>query len=152
METLTLSIGVGILFGFFLWEKTGLQPGGWVVPGYVALFWRKPWIIAALVLSSILTLLIYRVSESRFLSFGQRRTAFVFILSILISLTINRLAEIFLGNMSDFEYKTIGHIVPGLVALSAERQGIAKTFSAILVCSILVRFFLIFALGEVLVL
>ncbi|EKP23368.1 hypothetical protein LEP1GSC173_2429 [Leptospira interrogans str. HAI1594] len=40
MEILTLSIGVGVLFGFFLWEKTGLQPGGWVVPGYIAFFYR----------------------------------------------------------------------------------------------------------------
>lgn len=38
LEILTLSIGVGVLFGFFLWEKTGLQPGGWVVPGYIAFF------------------------------------------------------------------------------------------------------------------
>ncbi|EMY24403.1 hypothetical protein LEP1GSC115_3819 [Leptospira interrogans serovar Australis str. 200703203] len=40
LEILTLSIGVGVLFGFFLWEKTGLQPGGWVVPGYIAFFYR----------------------------------------------------------------------------------------------------------------
>ncbi|WP_039941893.1 poly-gamma-glutamate biosynthesis protein PgsC [Leptospira alexanderi] len=152
MEFLTLSIGVGILFGFFLWEKTGIQPGGWVVPGYAALFLLKPLFIAALVSSSILTLLIYRVSEFWFLSFGQRKTVFILILSILISLIIDRLAEIFFGSMSDFEYKTIGHIVPGLVALSAEKQGISKTFSALLVCSVLVRLFLIFVLGEALIL
>ncbi|ASP43028.1 hypothetical protein AMR47_10210 [Leptospira interrogans] len=38
-------------------KKTGLQPGGWVVPGYIAFFLSDPWLLVVLVLSSVLTLL-----------------------------------------------------------------------------------------------
>ncbi len=152
LEILTLSIGVGILFGFFLWEKTGLQPGGWVVPGYVALFLSDPWLIIVLVLSSVLTFYIYRISEFWFLSFGQRKTVFILVLSILISVCVRSITELFLESKSDFESKTIGYIVPGLIALSAEKQGVPRTLSAILICSVLVRLFLIFLFGEVSVL
>ncbi len=152
LEILTLSIGVGILFGFFLWEKTGLQPGGWVVPGYVALFLSDPWLIIVLVLSSVLTFYIYRISEFWFLSFGQRKTVFILVLSILISVCVRFIIELFLESKSDFESKTIGYIVPGLIALSAEKQGVPRTLSAILICSVLVRLFLIFLFGEVSVL
>lgn len=152
LETLTLAIGVGILFGFFLWEKTGLQPGGWVVPGYVALFLSEPWLIVILILSSVLTLCIYRISEFWFLSFGQRKTVFILVLSILISGCVHFIAEFFLESKNNFESKTIGYIVPGLISLSAERQGVPKTLSAILICSVLVRLFLIFLFGEISVL
>lgn len=152
LEILTLSIGVGILFGFFLWEKTGLQPGGWVVPGYVALFLSDPWLIIVLVLSSVLTFYIYRISEFWFLSFGQRKTVFILVLSILISVCVRFIIELFLESKSDFESKTIGYSVPGLIALSAEKQGVPRTLSAILICSVLVRLFLIFLFGEVSVL
>lgn len=150
MEIITLSIGVGILFGFLLWEKTGLYPGGWVVPGYVALFIFQPWVLGILVLSSILTIGIYKISEFYFLSFGQRKTVLILLLSILVSMILDYFAVSHFGYIQDFESKTISHIVPGLIALSAEKQGIPKTLSSIWICSILVRLFLIFVFGDVL--
>lgn len=150
MEIVTLSIGAGILFGFILWERTGLYPGGWVVPGYVALYLFQPWVMGTLILSSACTLIVYKISESRFLTFGQRKTVLILLLSILISMIVDFFTVKFGNSMKDFESRTIGHIVPGLVALTSEKQGISKTFSSILIGSVLVRLFLIFVLGDVL--
>lgn len=151
MEIVTLSIGLGILFGFLLWEKTGLYPGGWVVPGYVSLFLFQPWIVGILVLSSILTLILYKISEFHFLSFGQRKTVFILLLSILVSTVADYFVFLYFGSISEFKSGTItiGHIIPGLIVLSAEKQGIPRTFSSILICSVLVRLFLILVLGEI---
>ncbi|TGK25743.1 poly-gamma-glutamate biosynthesis protein PgsC [Leptospira yasudae] len=148
MELVTVSIGIGILFGFLLWERTGLHPGGWVVPGYIALYLNRPWVLIPLFLSSILTLVVYRLSESFFLSFGQRKTVFILLLSILFSLFSDFLVTFYLSNTMEFESRTIGHIVPGLIMLSAERQGVFRTASAILTASVLVRLFLILVFGE----
>ncbi|TGM07243.1 poly-gamma-glutamate biosynthesis protein PgsC [Leptospira barantonii] len=150
MEIVTLSIGVGILFGFLLWERTGLYSGGWVVPGYVALFLFQPWVLGSLVLSSILTFSIYKISESHFLSFGQRKTVLILLLSVFVSMLVDFFTVSHFGSMRDIESKTISHIVPGLIALTFEKQGIPKTFSSILICSVLVRLFLILVLGDVL--
>ncbi|AOP34394.1 poly-gamma-glutamate biosynthesis protein PgsC [Leptospira tipperaryensis] len=148
MEVLTLSIGIGILLGFFLWEKTGLHPGGWVVPGYVALSLLQPGTLFFLFASSLLTFGIYKIVEGSFLSFGQRKIVFLLLLSILISLSLQEIERFYFGSIRNYEYRWIGHIVPGLIAISADKQGIFRTISATFLCSSLVRLFLILLLGE----
>ncbi|RHX89756.1 poly-gamma-glutamate biosynthesis protein PgsC [Leptospira stimsonii] len=148
MEVLTLSIGLGIFLGFFLWERTGLYPGGWVVPGYLALSLLQPWTIFFLLLSSLLTLGIYKIVETSFLSFGQRKVVFFLLLSILISLGLQEIEVWFFGYIQNLESRWIGHIVPGLIAISAEKQGLFHTISATFVCGSLVRLLLLCLLGE----
>ncbi|MBM9578413.1 poly-gamma-glutamate biosynthesis protein PgsC [Leptospira sp. 201903070] len=148
MEILTLSIGIGIFLGFFLWEKTGLYPGGWVVPGYIALSLLQPWTLFFLFASSLLTFGIYRIVEGSFLSFGQRKIVLLLLLSILISLCLQEMEQLYFGSIRDLEFRWIGHIVPGLLAISAEKQGLLRTISATILCSSLVRLLLILLLGE----
>ncbi|APH41321.1 Poly-gamma-glutamate biosynthesis protein PgsC [Leptospira interrogans serovar Copenhageni/Icterohaemorrhagiae] len=148
LEILTLSIGVGVFF-FFFWGKKNWTSTWRLGSSGLHFFFSDPWLLVVLVLSSVLTLYIYRISEFWFLSFGQRKIVFILVLSILISECVHFITELFLESKSDFESKTIGYIVPGLIALSAERQGVPKTLSAIFICSVLVRLFLIFLFGEV---
>ncbi|MBM9501681.1 poly-gamma-glutamate biosynthesis protein PgsC [Leptospira sp. 201903071] len=148
MEILILSIGIGIFLGFFLWEKTGLYPGGWVVPGYLALSLLQPWNLFFILLSCLLTLGVYKVVETSFLSFGQRKVVFFLLLSILISLSLQEMEKLFFQSIMNFEYRWIGHIIPGLLAISAEKQGFFRTISATVICSSLVRLLLILLLGD----
>ncbi|PJZ54832.1 poly-gamma-glutamate biosynthesis protein PgsC [Leptospira adleri] len=148
MEILTLSIGIGIFLGFFLWEKTGLSPGGWVVPGYVAFCFLQPWTLLLLFTNSLLTLAVYRILETSFLSFGQRKTAFFLLVSILISLISQEIGKAHFESIINLEYRWIGHILPGLIAISAEKQGFFRTISATVLCSSLVRLLLLGLLGE----
>ncbi|XDD48945.1 poly-gamma-glutamate biosynthesis protein PgsC [Leptospira sp. WS92.C1] len=150
MEVLTLSIGLGILLGFFFWEKTGIHPGGWVVPGYMALTLLQPWTLVEIVLSSLLTFVFYRLSESQFLSFGRRKIVLILVGSILISSLVHWIGILYWRYISNSEFRILGHIVPGLITLSMEKQGVLRTISGITICSCILRLVLIFLLGETL--
>ncbi|TGK37522.1 poly-gamma-glutamate biosynthesis protein PgsC [Leptospira gomenensis] len=146
MEILTLSIGLGILIGFVFEEKTGIHAGGWIVPGYFALELSDPWFLLIVTLSSFSTYGIYKIAEPHFLSFGNRKIAFVLIVSILISYL---LSEVLNQHNAGKRVGTsgFGHLVPGLIALSMEKQGILRTVSGVTVCVCILRMVLILLLG-----
>ena len=67
------SIAIGLLAGFFLYEWIGLSPGGFVVPGYVALCLDRPWALGATLGASFLTLFIVRALSRWVILYGRRR-------------------------------------------------------------------------------
>jgi hypothetical protein len=55
------------------------------------------------------------------------------------------------NNLEDFtqmEFAVIGYIIPGLIAIWMDRQGVVETLSSLLTASIVVRLILILALGK----
>jgi poly-gamma-glutamate biosynthesis protein PgsC/CapC len=81
---------------------------------------------------------VVRVLATVTILYGRRRTA----LMILIAFLIGSLVRAGLGvgtPIGPFEIDVIGYIVPGLIAIWIDRQGLVVTVSSALTASILTR-------------
>lgn len=131
------AIAIGLVAGFFLYEWIGLSPGGFVVPGYVALFLDRPMVLAATAAASLLAWAVVRVLSRWLVLYGRRR----FMLMVLAGFACQWLLEWAGGHLPAALPRTevIGFIIPGLIANEVDRQGIGPTFSALAVLAVLVR-------------
>lgn len=130
------SIALGLVYGFALFEWTGIVAGGLVAPGYMALYFNDPVSIAVCLATALLTLGIVRILSSYCILYGRRR----FIVSVLIAFFLQWTV---VGGLMDAEFARgtldlIGFIIPGLLANEMQRQGIGVTLAALLVLSGLV--------------
>jgi gamma-polyglutamate biosynthesis protein CapC len=135
------SIAIGLVFGFIFYEWTGFSAGGFVVPGYVALYWDRPWMIAStLIISLVVYGSVQRLSQVTLL-YGRRR----FILVILVGFLLQWLFRMLIvrTHLVPIEIDPIGYIIPGLIANEMERQRIVPTVLSLVVVSVLVRLALI---------
>jgi poly-gamma-glutamate biosynthesis protein PgsC/CapC len=131
------AIAIGLLAGFFLYEWIGFSPGGFVVPGYVALYLDRPWVIVATLVTSLLAWGVVRGLSRWLVLFGRRR----FMLMVLAGFACQWLVEWGLGHLpaSIPRADVIGFIIPGLIANEMDRQGVIPTLSALAVLSVFVR-------------
>jgi len=138
---LTESIAVGLLLGFLFYEWVGLTAGGLVVPGYIALYWDRPLMIASTLAVSLITLVAVRLLARLTVLYGKRR----FILTIIVGFLFRWLFELFVTRtgLLSVEIDTIGYIIPGLIANEMERQRVFPTVFSLLLISVLVRLVLI---------
>lgn len=121
-----------LLSSIFL-EVLGLYPGGIIVPAYIALNISETSRLLSTFIIAIVVILIFRTASKRVLLFGRRRFAFMILCGSLLGMVVNMYMPSFayLG----FDLRTVGIIIPGLIAHQAERQGIVKTFSVMLIAS-----------------
>lgn len=142
---LTESIAIGLVFGFFFYERFGLSAGGFVVPGYIALQLSHPWILAGTLAVSLLTFLLVKIASRFAIVYGRRR----FILMVLTGFALQWGFRLLIQPAAIADESDIfGFIIPGLIANEMERQSVLPTLTALLVISVLVRLSLI-ALGLV---
>jgi len=138
---LTESIAVGLVLGFIFYEWTGLSAGGLVVPGYIALYWDRPLMIAVTLALSLITLVLVRLLARVTILYGRRR----FILMMIAGFLFRWLFEAFVTRtgLVGVEIDTIGYIIPGLIANEMERQRVLPTIFSLVIISVLVRLILI---------
>ncbi|MGJ8697272.1 MAG: poly-gamma-glutamate biosynthesis protein PgsC [Verrucomicrobiaceae bacterium] len=153
-EILTVAIGVGLAVSLLFSELFGLAAGGLVVPGYVALFIDRPIVIITTLLIAVATWLIVKLLGSMMILFGKRRTVLVILVAYLLRLVFDyTLAETFatyaLGD--DAGLIVIGYIIPGLIALWFDRQGVGQTLATLAAASVAVRMILIILFGGAIV-
>ncbi len=138
---LTEAIAIGLVLGFFCYEWIGLSPGGFVVPGYIALYWDRPLMVAAtLALALIVHLAVEGIARFAIV-YGRRR----FMLALLIGFTgqwILEAAALRTG-VIPMEMDAIGYIIPGLIANEMARQRVVPTVCTLLALSVAVRLILI---------
>lgn len=151
VEPLTLSVGIGLAVGLLFVEFFGLSAGGMVVPGYIALNLTDPMTVALTLLASLLTFAIIRGLSTVLIIFGRRRIA----LTVLIAFLIGALLHAIFSSYSVTDalggvYHVIGFIIPGLIAISIDRQGMVETFSTLLTAAVVVRLLLIIIMGPTL--
>lgn len=174
LNILAVAIGVGLFFTLLLTQTLGLAAGGLVVPGYVALQLTDPLSLVITLLAALLTFLIVKVVSSFAIIYGRRQT----IIMILTGYLIAGLFDLFIGNlvtwadlqmvaggdgeqarvgmlqssflMSVMESNIIGYIIPGLIAIWFERQGVLQTLCGMAVTAVLVRLALIVIMPEAL--
>lgn len=143
---LTEAIAIGLVLGFFCYERIGLSAGGFVVPGYLALYWDRPWMVAA---TLALAFMVHRTVEGIgriAIVYGRRR----FMLCLLAGFAGQWLLEVVIlhTGMLPMEMDAIGYIIPGLIANEMSRQRVVPTVCMLVALSVAVRLMLIL-LGQI---
>ncbi|MCK4240981.1 MAG: poly-gamma-glutamate biosynthesis protein PgsC [Candidatus Atribacteria bacterium] len=135
------AIGIGIVVSFAFYEIVGLSPGGIVVPGYIALFLDQPVRILVTLLVALLTYFAVNMLSNYIILYGRRR----FLAMILVGFLLKWLIEEVIITMpiSGIELRSIGHIIPGLIANEIRRQGVFPTFYSLAIVAIIVRLILL---------
>lgn len=137
-ELLPVSIGIGIVTGLLFSEAFGIATGGIVVPGYLALFIDQPMTIAVTVGAGFLTFAVVRGLSVYLIIFGRRRTAVMILFGYLTGMLVTQ----YTGHQN-VGFEVIGYIIPGLIALWMDRQGIIQTISSLTIVTVMVRLVLI---------
>ena len=143
-ELTTISIGLGLVFSLGFSEFFSLAAGGLVVPGYLALFMTEP--VALFMTMAVAVVTSFWVSwiSNTLLIFGKRRT----VITLLSAFTLNaalryglstpaQASQAALASVGDLD--PIGYLIPGLIALGIERQGLVRTFSVLGIVMALTR-------------
>ncbi len=141
-DLMSISIGIGLVLSLAFSEMLGLTAGGMVVPGYIALYLDRPLVIALTLIVSYLTYFIVHSLSAVMIIYGRRRT----VLMILVGFAIGTLLRTF-GTMAlpttTIDLSIVGYIIPGLIAIWIDRQGLVESFSSLIIASVIVRMILI---------
>ncbi|AGL01759.1 poly-gamma-glutamate biosynthesis protein PgsC [Desulfoscipio gibsoniae] len=118
---------LGVILSLLFTEITGILPAGLIVPGYLVLLIDLPQAIFLTFFISILTYLIVNFGVSKVtILYGKRK----FVAMIAVSVVL----QLILYTILPFDYRylsglaAVGIVVPGLLANTIQRQGIATTF------------------------
>jgi len=164
LNLLALSIGLGLVVSLLFSELFGLAAGGLVVPGYMALYLTRPIDVATTIAAALMTFFLVRIVSSFIIVYGRRRT----VLMILVGYATGVLFTAALAagfesavetaslhgvaanerTLGFLEAGVIGYIVPGLIAIWFDRQGVVPTLAALITSATVVRFILILVVPE----
>ncbi len=119
---------IGAIFSLLFAEITGVLPAGLVVPGYLALQMKQPQAIFLTFLISFLTYLIVYFGVSKLtILYGKRKFVAMVTVAIVLQFVIHTILPFSdFGNISGLA--AVGIVVPGLLANTIQRQGLATTF------------------------
>jgi poly-gamma-glutamate biosynthesis protein PgsC/CapC len=145
MELLTLSVGVGLAISLLFTEMFGIASGGMIVPGYIALSLTRPLDVALTVGAGIVTFAVIHTLSSFVILYGRRRTVLMILVGYLTGMAARWIAASAVP--VETELQVIGFIIPGLIAIWLDRQGVVETLSALVTASIVVRLILIIVVG-----
>jgi gamma-polyglutamate biosynthesis protein CapC len=136
---------VGVIVSILFTEFSFVSPGGVIVPGYIAIFWDDPLRIIATLATAVLTLALVRGMDRVVLLYGRRRFAAAIVLSFalrgLIDLALPTLPLSGLGMTVGASGGTtaIGWLVPAIITIEMDRQGMGVTLGSMAGVSALVR-------------
>jgi len=151
IDLLTLSVGIGLTVSLLFSELFGLAAGGMVVPGYIALHLTQPMDVLLTLTAGLATYAIVRALSSIIIVYGRRRT----VLMILVGYLTGIVGRTLMSGSTPVLWGTqpeligfIGFIIPGLIAIWIDRQGLIETFTSLLTASVVVRLILILVMGS----
>lgn len=150
-DLLPIAIGLGLVVSLLLSEVLGVASAGMVVPGYLALYLTMPGQLAVTLVAAGLTYGSIRLLGDFLIVYGRRRTAIAILLGYLLGSIVGRAGAFYFEPTVVGADAVIGYIIPGLIAIWMDRQGLVETLSALTVCSVLVRLLLLLFLGGELV-
>ena len=137
-ETDVLVIGIGLVMSLLYTELFGVTPGGIIVPGYLALAIPDPLTVALTFGVALLTWFVVRVLGTVAIVYGRRRN----VLAILIGFGLGSLARTLVGAgtpLGEYGIDVVGYVVPGLLAIWMDRQGVVVTVTSAVTASIATR-------------
>jgi gamma-polyglutamate biosynthesis protein CapC len=161
ISLLMAAIGLGLAVSLIFSELFALSTGGMVVAGYVALRLTMPVEVGLTLAASYLTLLVVRGLSTFMIIYGRRQVAAMVLVGYLVGAAVGGIATLWgpllprgFGFGQAFSatggpvYETIGFIIPGLIAIWFERQGVVATLCSLLAGAVLVRLMLIVVIGD----
>jgi gamma-polyglutamate biosynthesis protein CapC len=152
IDLLALSIGIGLIVALLFSEFFGLVAGGMLIPGYLALNLTQPVTVLLTFLIGLATFVIIRSVSGYLLVFGRRRTALTLLVAFLLGMLIRGLFTAYnAATLFGETYQVVGYIIPGLIALSIDRQGLIETVTMTLTCAVIVRLILVLLVGSALI-
>ena len=140
------AIGLGLVISLIFSETLGLAAGGMVVPGYVALMIHEQLRLVGTILASLFTLAALKLLSRYTLIYGRRRI----VVAVLIGFFFGALSReylVFRARDVSFDLRTIGFVIPGLIANWMERQGAIQTLCVMTTTAVLVRLLLMLLSG-----
>jgi poly-gamma-glutamate biosynthesis protein PgsC/CapC len=151
-ELLTVAIGIGLCISLLFSELFGLAAGGMVVPGYVAIFLDKPVDVLLTVIAAVTTYFIVHLLSTFVIVYGRRRTVLMILVGYLVRMLMDlipfaSLASVGLFGEGEPGFSVIGFIIPGLIAIWIDRQGLIETLAALIAASVAIRLVLIMIYG-----
>ncbi|TFH41723.1 MAG: poly-gamma-glutamate biosynthesis protein PgsC [Chrysiogenales bacterium] len=146
-DIITLAIGLGLCVSLLFSEFFGIAAGGMVVPGYIAFYLDKPLVVICTLLVSLVTYFIVNSLGAFVIIYGRRRTALTILVGFLLGWFVRSLGVIPVGG-EIIDLTVVGYIIPGLIAIWMDRQGILETVTALIISSTIVRFILIIVFGR----
>jgi poly-gamma-glutamate biosynthesis protein PgsC/CapC len=145
-EFLPLSVGIGLGVSLLFTEVFGLAAGGMIVPGYIALYLTRPIEVLLTLAAGFLTFAIVHALSSVVIVYGRRRTVLMILVGYLIGTLFRWATRDLTPNVPD-DFIVIGFIIPGLIALWLDRQGVFQTVCSLVTASVVVRLFLVIFIG-----
>jgi poly-gamma-glutamate biosynthesis protein PgsC/CapC len=146
VELLTLSVGIGLAVSLLFSEFFALAAGGMIVPGYLALSLMHPFDVLLTVGAGFATFAIVHALSSFVIVYGRRRTVLMILVGYLVGVFLRSMVADMVSPSGD-ELRVIGFIIPGLIAIWIDRQGIVETIAAMITASIVVRLVLVALVG-----
>lgn len=156
VDLLSASIGIGLAVSLMFSEMFGLAAGGMVVPGYIALYLNRPVNVLLTILASLLTFFVVKSLSTFIIVYGKRRTVLMIVIGYLVRGLIalvplwqsERLYELSLtfGDVTA-NFDVIGYVIPGLIAIWMDRQGVWETLAALITSAVVVRLTLMLVFG-----
>ncbi len=147
-DLLVIAIALGIVVSFLFSEVYGMAAGGVVVPGYVALFFDRPFALALTFAVSFGTYALVKTLSSFLILYGRRRTSLTILVAFALGAWASRIESLPAMLEVDSEDATVvGYIIPGLIAIWFDRQGVAPTAASLAIASVTVRLLLLLLAG-----
>jgi poly-gamma-glutamate biosynthesis protein PgsC/CapC len=138
-------LAIGLVVAFLIDETVGVKPGGYIVPGYLAVALTEPVRLGATLVLVLCVIAILVLADRVMLLYGSRRFAFALLTGCLLKAILAILLPS-LG-LAPVGLLVIGFVIPGLVAHSCDRQGILKTLASLALATVLTRLVAMAVLG-----
>jgi poly-gamma-glutamate biosynthesis protein PgsC/CapC len=156
VDLLSASIGIGLAVSLMFSEMFGLAAGGMVVPGYIALYLNRPVNVILTILAALLTFFVVKSLSTFIIVYGKRRTVLMIVIGYLVrglftliplwqSEGLYELSLTFGDVTANFD--VIGYVIPGLIAIWMDRQGVWETLAALITSAVVVRLTLMLVFG-----
>jgi len=157
MDVQTVSIGIGLIVSLLFTEVFGLAVGGMIVPGYIALSLHRPAdIIATLAVALATYATVALISKFAFV-YGRRKVVLMVLIGFVLGALL-RAAPLGAGQSATLAvdqpeslFCVIGCIIPGLIALWIDRQGLIETLAPLMTSAVVVRLALVLLGMEILI-
>lgn len=145
-EVMVTAIALGLVVSLVFSETLGLAAGGMVVPGYISLGLPDPLKVVMTLAVGALSYFIVRLLGNIMIIYGRRRTVMIILVGFLLGWFARRLLVFDIAGHT-VALESIGFIIPGLVGIWIDRQGLLETTATLLTSGVLVRLGLIVIFG-----
>jgi poly-gamma-glutamate biosynthesis protein PgsC/CapC len=131
--TLIVGLGVGLAVSLLLAETLSIAPGGYIVPGYIAVNLGTPGRVAATIGVALATFLVMKLIGRYLLLYGMRR----FVLYLLMGFTLGLVYSLMIEHSAGDAVEAIGFVIPGLIASWMDRQGVVVTLGSMMTVAVI---------------